>query len=85
MSSTSTRKSGRRSEPPRAIAVALLVAALGACAENSSAIRDPGEEKRALTCAHDETLSCVEKMGKVVSCTCSSRDDLRRILEPEKH
>ena len=56
-----------------------------ACADNPSAIRDPGEEQRALRCASHETLSCTEKMGKVVSCTCSSRDDLRRILEPEKH
>jgi len=58
---------------------------VSACAANPSAIRDPGEEKRALRCASQETLSCVEKMGKVVSCTCSSRDDLRRILEPGKH
>jgi hypothetical protein len=56
-----------------------------ACADNPSAIRDPGEERRALRCASHETLSCVEKMGKVISCTCSSRDDLRQILEPEKH
>jgi hypothetical protein len=62
-----------------------LLAILAACADNPSAIRDPGAEQRALKCASHETLSCVEKMGKVVSCTCSSRDDLRRILEPEKH
>ena len=48
-------------------------------------IRDPGIEKRAIQCAHDETLSCTEKMGKTVRCTCSSRDDLREILEPEIH
>jgi len=54
------------------------------CADNPSAIRDPGEEQRALRCANHETLSCVEKMGKIVSCSCSSRDDLRRILEPDK-
>ena len=58
---------------------------LSACADNPSAIRDPGEERRALRCADHETLSCIEKMGKVVRCSCSSRDDLRRILEPEKH
>ncbi len=59
---------------------------LAACADNPpSAIRDPGEEKRALQCGPDETLSCVERMGKVVSCRCYNRDDLRRILEPEKH
>jgi len=57
---------------------------VAACADNPSAIRDPGEEQRALRCANDETLSCVKKMGKVVSCSCSSREDLRRILEPDK-
>ena len=57
---------------------------VAACADNPSAIRDPGEEQRALRCASHETLSCTEKLGKVVSCTCSSRDDLRRILEPDK-
>jgi len=62
-----------------------LLVILAACANDPAAVRDPGEEKRALRCASHETLSCVEKMGKVVSCTCSSRDDLRRILEPEKH
>jgi len=36
-------------------------------------------------CAHDETLSCEEKIGKVTNCSCSSRDDLREILEPDAH
>jgi len=58
---------------------------IAACADNPSAIRDPGEDQRALDCASHETLSCVEKMGKTVRCTCSSRDDLREILEPGKH
>ena len=93
MSSTSTRKNGRRTEPRRAIAVreklllllAGFTALVAACAENPSAIRDSGAEQRALKCANHETLSCVEMMGKTVRCTCSSRDDLREILEPEKH
>jgi hypothetical protein len=55
---------------------------LAACASDPAAIRDPGIDKRTIQCAHDETLSCVEKLGKTVSCTCSSRDDLREILEP---
>ena len=79
MSSTNTRRSGRSA------ASAVLIAILAACADNPSAIRDPGEEKRALRCAAHETLSCIEKMGKVVSCRCSSRDDLRQILEPDKY
>ena len=62
-----------------------MLAILAACADNPSAIRDPGEGQRALNCASHETLSCVEKMGKTVRCTCSSRDDLREILEPGKH
>ncbi len=76
---TNTRRSGPR------LALAALLAILTACADSPSAIRDPGEEKRALRCAAHETLSCIEKMGKVVSCRCSSRDDLRQILEPDKH
>ena len=76
---TNTRRSGPR------VALAALLAILTACADSPSAIRDPGEEKRALRCAAHETLSCIEKMGKVVSCRCSSRDDLREILEPDKH
>ena len=79
MSLTNTRRSGPR------LALAALLAILTACADSPSAIRDPGEEKRALRCAAHETLSCIEKMGKVVSCRCSSRDDLRQILEPDKH
>ena len=65
----------------------LLISAvsLTACVSDPTEIRDPGIEKRAIQCAHDETLSCTEKMGKTVSCTCSSRDDLREILEPEMH
>lgn len=76
---TNTRRSGPR------VALAALLAILTACADSPSAIRDPGEEKRALRCAAHETLSCIEKMGKVVSCRCASRDDLREILEPDKH
>jgi hypothetical protein len=57
---------------------------LAACADNPSATWVPGEEQRAIRCADDETLACVEKLGKVVSCSCSTRDELRRILEPER-
>ena len=57
---------------------------LAACASETAEIREPGAEKSELKCAHDETLSCVEKVGKRVSCTCSSRDDLREILEPNQ-
>jgi starvation-inducible outer membrane lipoprotein len=76
---TNTQRSGR------SVASAALLAILAACAENPSAIRDPGEEQRAIRCASHETLSCIEKMGKVVNCRCSSRDDLREILEPDEH
>ena len=47
--------------------------------------RGPGAYERAPQCPPDETWSCVEKLGKTVSCSCSSRDELRRILEPERH
>ena len=90
MSSTITPD--RRSGPGPAIAVRepllqvllCITTLLAACADNPSAIRDPVEDQQALRCASDKTLACIEKMGKVVSCTSSSRDDLRRILEPEQ-
>ena len=85
----STNTAGRRGRAalPEALLPLLfcITGLLAGCADNPSAIRDPGEEKRALQCGPGETLSCVEKMGKVVSCRCSNRDDLRRILEPDKH
>jgi len=74
----------RRRNRKRTIALALLGSVFAGCADNSPAIRDTGEEQRSLQCAADETLSCVEKLGKTQRCVCSSRDDLRRILEPDK-
>jgi hypothetical protein len=61
---------------------AMLVAG---CADDPSTLRDPGAEQRSLQCGGDATLACFEKLGKTVSCSCSSRDELRRILEPERH
>jgi hypothetical protein len=58
---------------------------VAACAGDAPAIRDPGAYERAPQCPPDETWSCFEKLGQTVSCTCSSRDELRRILEPERH
>jgi len=54
------------------------------CADDPSTLREPGAEQRSLQCGRDETLSCFEKLGRTVSCSCSSRDELRRILEPER-
>lgn len=31
------------------------------------------------------TFSCVEYMGRTMRCTCSSRDSLESILEPERY
>jgi hypothetical protein len=55
------------------------------CADDPSTLRDPGAEHRALQCGGDATLACFEKLGRTVSCSCSNRDELRRILEPERH
>lgn len=71
----------RRAHPSLLVLVPAVL--LTACVSDPTEIRDPGVEKRALRCAHDETLTCTEKMGKTISCTCSNRDDLRDILEPE--
>jgi len=77
MSSTNTRRDRHRP----AFTIALL--ALAGCAQDPYAVRDPGVEKSALQCDHDEALSCTEKMGKITNCSCSNRDDLREILEPD--
>ena len=67
----------------RLLAAAAILSAT-ACAGDPAEVREPRVEKSELKCAHDETLSCVEKVGKTVSCTCSSREDLRDILEPNQ-
>ena len=71
------------------IACLLLVAGFAGlaagCADDASTMREPGVVEQAPRCANDETLSCIEKMGKTVSCSCSSRDELRRILEPGRN
>ncbi|MDH3864230.1 MAG: hypothetical protein OEV10_09720 [Gammaproteobacteria bacterium] len=90
---TNTRRRNRRIAPRRAGAVSepLLPVLLGitgliaACANDPAEIGDPRTNQQASYCADNQTLSCVEKLGKTVSCTCSSRDDLRRILEPDRH
>jgi hypothetical protein len=58
---------------------------LVACAGDAAAIRGAGSYEHTPQCPPDETWSCIEKLGKTVSCSCSSRDELRRILEPERH
>ena len=65
--------------------IAGLMALASGCADDASAIRDPGVAMQTPQCPHDETLSCIEKMGKTVSCTCSNRDELRRIMEPGRN
>jgi len=77
MSLTNTRRDRHR------LATAIALLALAGCAQDPYAVRDPGVEKSALQCAHDEALSCAAKMGKIASCSCSNRDDLREILEPD--
>ena len=62
-----------------------ITALLAACADNPSTAGDPGAEQRSPRCAHDETLTCIEKMGKIQSCACTTRDDLRKIVEPDRH
>ena len=65
-------------------ALLCATALISACADKPSAVGDPGAEQHTLRCASHETLLCIEKQGKTVRCTCSSRDDLRKILEPDK-
>ena len=69
----------------RSLQLLFTAVMLASCVSDPTEIRDPGIEKRAIQCAHDETLSCIEKMGKTVTCMCSNRDDLREIFEPEIH
>ena len=60
-------------------AVGLLV--LTACASESTSLRDEEPDMSNVRCANGEPLTCVEKMGKKISCTCHGRQDLERITK----
>jgi hypothetical protein len=55
------------------------------CADDVSAIRGPEVAEQIPRCADDKTLACIEKLGKTVSCSCSNRDELRKIFEPDRY
>lgn len=60
-----------------------LVLVLPACAAEKSRLVSDNQVRN--LCPVHLTYSCVEYMGKRLRCTCSSRDSLEAILEPEQY
>ncbi len=54
---------------------------LSACASDSTNLRDEEPDMSNVRCANGEPLTCVEKIGKKISCTCEGRRDLERITK----
>ena len=52
---------------------------LSACASGSADLRDEEPDMSSVRCANGEPLTCVEKIGQKISCTCEGRRDLERI------
>ncbi len=59
------------------LAVLLL---MSGCASSGSA--SPETSAQHALCPPDLTPSCIEYNGQKLRCSCSSREDLREILEP---
>ena len=62
------------------VVVGMLV--LSGCATESPNLRDETADLSNVRCANGEPLTCVEKMGEKIDCTCESLEPLRRILKP---
>lgn len=44
---------------------------------------DSREKLQQLSCPGDMTTACVQRIGKTTRCSCSRRDDLEALLEPQ--
>jgi len=72
----------------RTTRLATCVIALLLVLAGGSATKDPyllSDNQTRPPCPSDLTYSCVEYLGKKMRCFCASRDELRGILEPDKH
>ena len=72
--------STRRNHPSWLAAFGVLV--LSGCATESADLREEPADLSNVRCANGEPLTCVEKMGEKIDCTCESLEPLRRILKP---
>jgi len=61
------------------LAIAVLTALLGACATPTD--RDLLYAKEPALCQHGGTLTCIEKIGQVTTCSCTSEEGLREIFD----
>ncbi len=52
---------------------------LAGCASRPS---DPVFEQTE-SCRPNSTLVCEQRMGKIIRCSCNSKDEIRDILEPQ--
>lgn len=54
---------------------------LSACASDSENLQEGGDDMADVRCANGQPLTCIEKIGKKISCTCDSRNDLERLTK----
>ena len=60
---------------------AICLVLLSACASDSENLREERDDMSDVRCANGQPLTCIEKMGKKISCTCEGRDGLERLTK----
>jgi len=70
-----------RVRPYHTLALLPVLLAVAGCASGPPPM--PAATAQASPCPHDLTPACYEYIGKTKRCFCSSRDGLKRILEPD--
>lgn len=69
----------------------ILATILAACASQDQDLLeyeprpDMDEIRELLNCPSDRMPTCIERIGKAITCFCMDEDAMRRILEPEKY
>ena len=61
------------------LAIAAFTALLSACATPTD--RDLLYAKEPARCQHGGTLTCIEELGRVTSCSCTSDEGLRELFD----
>ena len=74
------------SKKPSYLRAAVAFTLLAGCASSSEYSNaeyhvERREEARNFDCPGNETPACVERIGQLADCFCSSKDDLERLLE----
>ena len=66
--------------PGKVLGLTALAVMLGACATTPDD-HDLLYAEEAPICKKGATLSCIEKMGRPTTCTCSDAEDLRELFD----